>query len=92
MLAGRLVISLTSLCVDGLVDKLLKGEALVQTKITTELGVKSLAEPSLFLGISGHFFWSITCKVSKLPTVSIYNHLALGEIAKLFPLAVYQTF
>jgi hypothetical protein len=92
MLAGHFIVSLASLSIDGLVDQTLEGETLVQTKIMMELRTKSLPEPSLFLGISGHFFRGIACKISKLPIVSIYSHLALGEVTELLPLTVHQTF
>ena len=61
VLAGSVIVSLTYLSTDGLIDKLLEGGALVQTKITAKLGAKSLAEPCLLLSVGGYLFSSITC-------------------------------
>src|SRR3954471_19129610 len=61
---------------------------MVQMEITTQLGVETLPEPSLLLGVRGHFFCSIAGEVLKLSTISINNHLTLGETTELFSLAI----
>ena len=61
MLAGGLEVCLACLSTDGLIDQLLEGGALVQTKITVKLGAKSLAEPCLLLSVGGYLFGSIMC-------------------------------
>src|SRR3954469_14328696 len=64
----------------------------MQTKVTTELRAKSLAEPCLLLGVGGYFFGSIACKLSKLATVCIHSQLPLGEVTELLPLAIHEAF
>ena len=63
----------------------------MQTKITAKLGAKSLAEPCLLLSVGGYLFRSISCQIPKLTTICIHSQSALGEIAELFPLAIYET-
>ena len=63
---------------------------MVQVEITTQLGVETLLEPSLLLGVCGHLFCGIAGEVLKLSTISINNHLTLGETTKLFSLAVNE--
>ena len=77
---------------DGLIHKSLEHIAMVQVKITTQLVVGTLTEPSLLLGIRRHFFYGIAGKVLKLSTVSINSNLTLGETTKLFSLAIYEGF
>ena len=59
-------------------------------EITTELGVETLPEPSLLLGVRGHFFCGIAGEVLKLSAVSINSHLILGETTELFSLAIKE--
>ena len=65
---------------------------MMQVEITTQLGVETLPEPSLLLGVRGHFFCSIAGEVLKLSTVSINSHLTLGETTELFSLAIDEGF
>ena len=60
---------------------------MMQVEITTQLGVETLPEPSLPLGVRGHFFCGIASEVLKLSAVSINSHLTLGETTELFSLA-----
>src|SRR3954470_21155435 len=64
----------------------------MQTKVTSELRAKSLAEPCLLLGVGGHLFGSIACKLPKLATVCIHSQLPLGEVIELLPLAIHEAF
>ena len=64
---------------------------MMQVEITTQLGVETLPEPSLPLGVRGHLFCGITGEVLKLSTVSINSHLTLGETTELFSLAVNES-
>ena len=52
---------------------------MMQVKITTQLGVETLPEPSLLLSICGHLLCSIAAEVLKLSTISINSRLILGE-------------
>ena len=61
---------------------------MMQVEITMQLGVETLPEPSLLLGVRGHFFCGIAGEVLKLSTVSISSHLTLGETTELFSLAI----
>ena len=60
-------------------------------EITTQLGVETLPEPSLLLGVRGHFFYGITGEVLELSAISINSHLTLGETTELFSLAVNES-
>ena len=91
VLTRLLVSELSYLCINGLIHKSLECIAMVQVEITTQLGVETLPEPSLLLGVCGHLFCSIAGKVLKFPTVSINNHLTLGETTELFSLAVNES-
>ena len=64
----------------------------MQTKIAAKLRVKSLAEPCLLLSVGGYLFRSISCQSPKFMTICIHNQSSVGEIAELFPLAIYETF
>src|SRR3954471_4831228 len=64
----------------------------MQTKVTSELRAKSLAEPVLLLGVVGYLFGSIACKLSKLATVCIHSQSTLGEVTELLPLAIHEAF
>ena len=64
----------------------------MQTKIAAKLRAKSLAEPCLLLSVSRYFFRSISCQIPKFTTICIHGQSSLGEIAELFPLAIYETF
>src|SRR3954469_16398588 len=64
----------------------------MQTKVTSELRAKSLAEPCLLLGIGGYLFGSIACKLPKLATVCIHTQSTLGEVTELLPLAIHEAF
>ena len=64
---------------------------MMQVEITAQLGVETLSEPSLLLGVRGHLFCSIASEVLKLSTVSINSHLTLGETTELFSLAVNES-
>ena len=64
----------------------------MQVEITTQLGVETLPEPSLLLGVRGHFFCGIASKVLGLSVVSINSHLTLGETTELFSLAIDEGF
>src|SRR3954466_12921801 len=92
VLTRLLVGELSCLCVNGLVHKSLEYIAMVKMEITTQLGVETLPEPSLLLGVCGHFFCSIAGEVLKLSTVSINSHLTLGETTELFSLAIDESF
>ena len=91
MLACCVIISLTSFSTDGLVNKLLKRCALMQTEVAAKLRTKSLTEPCLLLGISRNFLSGISCEVTELPAVSIHRESALGEIAKFLTFTVHET-
>ena len=90
VLTRLLVSELSCLCINGLVHKGLESITMMQVEITTQLGVETLPEPSLLLGIRGHFFFGITGEVLKLSTVSINSHLTLGETTELFSLAIKE--
>src|SRR3954463_11825254 len=92
VLTRLLVSELSCLCINGLVHKSLECIAMVQVEITTQLGVKTLPEPSLLLGVCGHFLCSIAGEILKLSTVSINSHLTLGETTELFSLAIDEGF
>src|SRR3954466_10188281 len=92
VLTRLLVGEQSCLRVNGLVHKSLECIALVQMEITTQLGVETLPEPSLLLGVCGHFFCSIAGEILKLSTVSINSHLTLGETTELFSLAIDEGF
>ena len=92
MLACCFIISLTRLSTDGFVDQLLKGGALVQTKMAAKLRAKSLAEPCLLLNISRYLFMGIACQIPKFTTICIHSQSSLSEIAELLPLAIHETF
>ena len=64
----------------------------MQTKIAAKLGAKSFAEPCLFLSGGGYLLRSISCQIPKFTTICIHSQSSLGEIAELFPLAIYETF
>ena len=64
----------------------------MQTKIAAKLRAKSLAEPCLLLSVDGYLFRSISCQIPKFTTICIHSQSSLGEIAELFPLAIYETF
>src|SRR3954465_5763050 len=64
----------------------------MQTKVTTALRAKSLADPCLLLGVGGYLFGSIACMLSKLATVCIHSQLPLGEVTELLPLWIHETF
>src|SRR3954471_5835055 len=64
----------------------------MQTKVTSELRAKYLAEPCLLLGVGGYLFGSIASKLSKLATVCIHSQLPLGEVTELLLLAIHETF
>src|SRR3954464_1402365 len=91
VLTRLLVSELSCLCVNGLVHKSLECIAMVQVEITTQLGVETLPEPSLLLGVCGHFFCSIAGEVLKLSIVSINSQLTLCETTLLFSLAVNKS-
>ena len=91
VLTRLLVSELSCLCINGLVHKSLECIAMVQVEISTQLGVETLPEPSLLLGVCGHFFCSIAGEVSKLSTVSINRQLTLGKTIEIFPLAVNES-
>ena len=61
-------------------------------KIAAKLRAKSLAEPCLLLSVGGYLFRSISCQIPKFTTICIHSQSSLGEIAKLFPLAIHETF
>ena len=63
---------------------------MMQVEITTQLGVETLPEPSLLLGVRGHFFCGIAGKVLELSAISINSHLTLGETTELFSLAINE--
>ena len=63
---------------------------MMQVEITTQLGVETLPEPSLLLGVRGHFFCGIAGKVLELSAISINSHLTLGDTAELFSLAIKE--
>jgi hypothetical protein len=63
---------------------------MMQVEITTQLGVETLPEPSLLLGVRGHLFCGITGEVLKLSTIGINSHLTLGETTELFSLAIKE--
>ena len=63
----------------------------MQTKIAAKLRAKSLAEPCLLLSVGRYFFRSISCQIPKFTTICIHSQSSLGEIAELFPLAIYET-
>ena len=87
----RLLVSeLSCLCINGLVHKSLECITMMQVEITTQLGVETLPEPSLLLGVRGHFFCSIAGEVLKLSAVSINSHFILGEATELFSLAIKE--
>src|SRR3954462_3692587 len=56
----------------------------------TKDGAKSLSEPCLLSGIGGDLILGITSKTVKLPYILVNGHLPLGEITKLFLLALQQ--
>ena len=60
-------------------------------EITTQLRVETLPEPSLLLGVRGHFFCSIAGEVLKLSTISINSHLSLCKTTELFSLAIDES-
>ena len=91
MLKRILVSELSYLCINGLVHKILESITMMQVEITTQLRVETLPEPSLLLGVRGHFFYSIAGEVSKLSTVSINRQLTLGKTTEIFPLAVNES-
>ena len=90
VLTRLLVSELSCLCIDGLVHKSLECITMMQVEITTQLGVETLPEPSLLLGVRGHFFCGIAGEVLKLSAVSINSHLILGETTELFSLAINE--
>ena len=63
---------------------------MMQVEITTQLGVETLPEPSLLLGIRGHLLCGIVGEVLKLSILSINSHLTLGETTELFSLAINE--
>ena len=65
---------------------------MMQVEITTQLGVETLPEPSLPLGVRGHLFCGITGEVLKLSMVSINSQLTLGETTELFSLTIDEGF
>ena len=65
---------------------------MMQVEITTQLGVETLPEPSLLLGVRGHLFCGIAGKVLELSAISINSHLTLGETTELFSLAIDEGF
>ena len=69
VLTRLLVSELSCLCIDGLVHKGLECITMMQVEITTQLGVETLPEPSLLLGVRGHFFCGIAGKVLPKPTL-----------------------
>ena len=88
----RLLVSeLSCLCIDCFVHKSLECITVMQVEITTQLGVETLPEPSLLLGVRGHLFCGITGEVLKLSTIGINSHLTLGETTELFSLAVNES-
>ena len=64
----------------------------MQTKIAVKLRAKSLAEPCLLLSVDGYLFRGISCQIPKFMSICIHSQSSLGEIAELFPLAIYETF
>ena len=63
---------------------------MMQVEITAQLGVETLPEPSLLLGVRGHFFCGIAGKVLEFSAISINSHLTLGETTELFSLAINE--
>ena len=90
VLTRLLVSELSCLRINGLVHKILECIAMVQVEITMQLGVETLLEPSLLLGVRGHFFCGIAGKVLELSAVSINNHLILGDTTELFSPAIKE--
>ena len=90
VLTRLLVGELSCLRINGLVHKSLKCIAMVQVEITTQLGVETLPEPSLLLGVRGHFFCGIAGQVLELSAISINSHLTLGETTELLSLAINE--
>ena len=88
VLTRLLVSELSCLCIDGLVHKGLECITMMQVEITTQLGVETLPEPSLLLGVRGHFFCGIAGNVLEFSAISINSHLTLGETTELFSLAI----
>src|SRR3954463_10273142 len=75
----RLFVQLISILVlEGFVDQVPEVDELVKIQVMTKDGAKSLAEPCLFLGISGYFFMGITCQTSELSLILMNKHLSLG--------------
>src|ERR1041385_368061 len=53
-------------------------------------GAKSLTEPCLLSSIGGDLVLGITSKTIELPHILMNGHLSLGQVAKLFLLALHQ--
>src|SRR5918995_4876410 len=71
VLMRLLVSELSCLCINGLVHKSLECITMMQVEITMQLGVETLPEPSLLLGICGHLFCGIAGEVLEFSAISI---------------------
>src|ERR1041385_7122357 len=90
MLARLFEHFIAMLSFEGYVDQILKGGKFKEVEIMAKDGAKSLTEPCLLSGIGSDLILGIPSKTVELSHILMNGHLSLGQVAKLFLLALHQ--